>query len=156
MYKRQIADRLANARIGEDFAPRVKDPALYAGNIGVGEFEALDAAVLEGGEIVSRRPDAGDVLLALGERGRLESFKGHLTVAKIFEPDDIEIGEADIDRKILGPIVGGALIGDKAPLLEREMCIRDSGSSSTISLGASTMARAIEMRWRWPPENSCG
>ena len=30
------------------------------------------------------------------------------------------------------------------------------GSSSTTNFGSSTMARAIAMRWRWPPENSCG
>ena len=30
------------------------------------------------------------------------------------------------------------------------------GSSNTMNLGRSTMARAMEMRWRWPPENSCG
>src|SRR5262249_52440535 len=32
----------------------------------------------------------------------------------------------------------------------------DTGSSSTMTLGASDSARAIAMRWRWPPENSCG
>ena len=30
------------------------------------------------------------------------------------------------------------------------------GSSSTMKVGSSTIARAIAMRWRWPPENSCG
>ena len=30
------------------------------------------------------------------------------------------------------------------------------GSSSTSTSGRSTTARAIAMRWRWPPENSCG
>ena len=30
------------------------------------------------------------------------------------------------------------------------------GSSSMTNFGSSTMARAIAMRWRWPPENSCG
>ena len=29
-------------------------------------------------------------------------------------------------------------------------------SSATISFGASASARAMQMRWRWPPENSCG
>ena len=31
-----------------------------------------------------------------------------------------------------------------------------TGSSQTISLGRSAMARAMPMRWRWPPENSFG
>ena len=26
----------------------------------------------------------------------------------------------------------------------------------TISFGCSASARAMPMRWRWPPENSCG
>ena len=30
------------------------------------------------------------------------------------------------------------------------------GSSRTTSRGCRIIARAIAMRWRWPPENSCG
>ena len=30
------------------------------------------------------------------------------------------------------------------------------GSSSTITFGFRIIARAMAMRWRWPPENSCG
>jgi hypothetical protein len=33
---------------------------------------------------------------------------------------------------------------------------RLTGSSATISRGCVTSARAMAMRWRWPPENSCG
>ena len=32
----------------------------------------------------------------------------------------------------------------------------DTGSSSTMSFGSTASARATPMRWRWPPENSCG
>ena len=32
----------------------------------------------------------------------------------------------------------------------------DTGSSSTISFGSSASARAMPMRWRWPPEKCCG
>ena len=32
----------------------------------------------------------------------------------------------------------------------------DTGSSATTSFGRVTSARAMAMRWRWPPENSCG
>ena len=32
----------------------------------------------------------------------------------------------------------------------------DTGSSSRISCGSTASARAIPIRWRWPPENSCG
>ena len=32
----------------------------------------------------------------------------------------------------------------------------ETGSSAMISFGLSASARAIPIRWRWPPENSCG
>ena len=32
----------------------------------------------------------------------------------------------------------------------------DTASSQTISSGSAASARAMPMRWRWPPENSCG
>ena len=32
----------------------------------------------------------------------------------------------------------------------------ETGSSATISLGSSAIARATPMRCRWPPENSWG
>ena len=32
----------------------------------------------------------------------------------------------------------------------------DTGSSQISSLGFKTKARAMPMRWHWPPENSCG
>ena len=32
----------------------------------------------------------------------------------------------------------------------------ETGSSSMISFGSRASARAIPIRWRWPPENSCG
>ena len=30
----------------------------------------------------------------------------------------------------------------------------ETGSSATMNSGASASARAMPMRWRWPPENS--
>ena len=30
------------------------------------------------------------------------------------------------------------------------------GSSQTMNFGFSASARAMPIRWRWPPENSCG
>ena len=32
----------------------------------------------------------------------------------------------------------------------------ETGSSATSTFGCSVSARAMPMRWRWPPENSCG
>ncbi len=31
-----------------------------------------------------------------------------------------------------------------------------TASSQTMKSGLSAIARAMPMRWRWPPENSCG
>ena len=32
----------------------------------------------------------------------------------------------------------------------------ETGSSATMKSGSTASARAMPMRWRWPPENSCG
>jgi hypothetical protein len=32
----------------------------------------------------------------------------------------------------------------------------DSASSAMMRRGFDDSARAMQMRWRWPPENSCG
>ncbi|CFW37311.1 Protein of uncharacterised function (DUF1602) [Bordetella pertussis] len=32
----------------------------------------------------------------------------------------------------------------------------DTDSSAITTLGSRASARAMQMRWRWPPENSCG
>ena len=34
--------------------------------------------------------------------------------------------------------------------------VGETGSSATISFGFSASVLATPMRWRWPPENSCG
>ena len=51
-------------------------------------------------------------------------------------------------------------LSDKITVLRDGRHIRtdraDVGSSSTRISGSSTTARAMAMRWRWPPENSCG
>jgi hypothetical protein len=36
------------------------------------------------------------------------------------------------------------------------MSSAEVGSSSTTSFGRRIIARAMAMRWRCPPENSCG
>jgi hypothetical protein len=66
----------------------------------------------------------------------------------------------------LAQIVADEHVGEVAPLLQvaqqvddlrlHDMSSAEVGSSSTTNFGSSTMARAIAMRWRWPPENSCG
>ena len=60
----RVAQRLADARILELVAAGVDEPALRARRRLIGQRLALDAAVLDGGEIVARRPDPRGEFLA--------------------------------------------------------------------------------------------
>jgi hypothetical protein len=63
-------------------------------------------------------------------------------------------------------IVGNEHVGEVALALQFAQQIDHMGLEQhveragrlvhTTKFGSSTAARAIEMRWRWPPENSCG
>ena len=64
-------------------------------------------------------------------------------------------------RMSVGEIVGEGLevhgIGtpvERAKMIDEALA--EVGSSSTMKRGFRTRARAMAMRWRWPPENSCG
>ena len=72
-------------------APRIDEPALRARRRIVGNHAALDAAVLEGGEIVARRPDARGELLAEQIAAGGEAFEADLAVAVVFVAHDVEI-----------------------------------------------------------------
>ena len=61
---------------------------------------------------------------------------------------DEEIGQVEA-----GP-AGRASGSGSAPAPTRRA--RDVGSSHTMNSGLDDSARAMQMRWRWPPENSCG
>src|SRR5438477_1839214 len=113
-----VDERLAHALVLELVAARVDEPALRARGRLVGNDVALDAAVLERGEIVARRPDARGVLLAEEIILRGEAFVGDVAVAVIFEANIVEIVLADADRQLLAPPVLHALVIDEAPRLE--------------------------------------
>ena len=52
------------------------------------------------------------------DRARLERLEADRALAEIIVADQVEIVLADIDGQVLAPIVGDALIGDVAALLE--------------------------------------
>ncbi len=69
------------------------------------------------------------------------------------ELDDIEV-VADEEH---GHAEAGAEVLQQVQHLRLHRDVeRGDGSSATISSGSTASARAMPMRWRWPPENSCG
>ena len=59
---------------------------------------------------------------------------------------DEQVGDAELALQLLSRLTICAWIDTSSA---------DTGSSHTISSGDAS-ARAMPMRWRWPPENSCG
>jgi hypothetical protein len=63
-------------------------------------------------------------------------------------------------------VVGDEQVGDAQFFLQlfsrlricacTETSSAEVGSSQISSSGCTASARAMAMRWRWPPENSCG
>ena len=113
-----VDQRLAQAAILEFLAPHIHEPALRAGRRVVGQHVALDAAVLEGGKIVARRPGARGELLAEQIVLGGEAFEADLAVAVIFEAHDVEIVLPARHRQIGAPPVLHPLEFDEMPDLE--------------------------------------
>ena len=47
-------------------------------------------------------------------------------------------------------------VAEDPATLDMEESSAETGSSQMISFGLRISARAMPMRWHWPPENSCG
>jgi hypothetical protein len=60
---------------------------------------------------------------------------------------DEEVGEVELLLEVLQQVDDLRLDGDVEG---------GEGSSQTMKSGSTASALAIPMRWRWPPENSCG
>ena len=99
-------------------APRIDEPALRAGRRVVGNHVALDAAVLEGGKIVARRPGARGELLAEQIILGGEAVEADLAVAVIFVAHDVEIVLPARHRQIGAPPVLHPLEFDEMPGIE--------------------------------------
>src|SRR5664280_2288390 len=79
---------------------------------------ALDAAVLEGGKIVARRPGARGELLAEQIAPGGEAFEADLAVAVVFETHHVEIVLPARHRQISAPPIFDALEFYEMPGLE--------------------------------------
>jgi predicted exporter len=102
-----------------------------------------------------------NALLALRNRERAARMERFDDLAQIHDRDavgdvlddgevvgDEEVGQAELALQVLSRLMTCAWI---------ETSSAETGSSQTMSFGAaSASARAMPMRWRWPPENSCG
>src|SRR5579859_822387 len=82
---------LANAGISKLVAAGIDEPALRAGRRLVGQGLALDAAVLDGGKIVSRRPYPRGELLAIEVAPCGKSLERHVAIPVEFVAHNIEI-----------------------------------------------------------------
>ena len=95
--------------------PRVDEPALRARRRVVGDHVALDAAVLDRGEVVARRPDARGELLAEQIALGGEALEADLAVAIIFVAHGVEV------------VLAARRPADRRPTSSRRACIRCSG-----------------------------
>ena len=93
------------ARLSNCLRRSIDEPALRAGGRIVRQHGALDAAVLEGGKIVARRPGARGELLAEQIAFGGEAFEAHVAIAVIFEAHRVEIVLPARDRQPGAPPV---------------------------------------------------
>ncbi len=99
----RVGEGLPDSNVLELRAPGVDHPGLHAGGPLVRDALALDAAILDRGEVVARRPDARRELLA--ERVALggETFEGGVAVAVVVIPQHVEIELTAGDRQVGAP-----------------------------------------------------
>ncbi len=105
-------ERLAHALVLELLAPRVDEEALGSGGALVGQRQADEAAFLDGGNVVARRPVERGELLAEIEGAGLQAFELQRAVAVVLVAQLVEIEAAAIDGQVLAPVIGAALVGD--------------------------------------------
>src|SRR5262245_65734663 len=113
-----VVERLAQPRILELLAPGVEEPALPTRRPLVRNDVVLDAAVLDGGEIIACSPDARSELLVEQVTLALESFERDLAIAIELPTQHIEVVLPARDRQVCTPPVLQPVILDEAPGLE--------------------------------------
>src|SRR5262249_29827071 len=113
-----VVQSLAKPRVGELLPPRIEEPALRTRGRLVGDQFLLHAAVANGGEVVTGRPDARDELLAEQEVLCFKTFESDIAVAIELVAHRIEIMLADAHRQGGAPPAGNTLILDVAAHFE--------------------------------------
>ena len=99
----RLDQRLAHPRVLEFLAAGIDEPALRAGRRFVGQDFALDAAVLDGREIVARRPDPRGEFLAEQVVLSGKALERDIAIAVEFVTHGVEIIAAARDRKVGAP-----------------------------------------------------
>src|SRR5262249_50806060 len=110
----RVDQRLAHAGIAELDAAQIDEPALRARGRVVGQLLAPDAAVLERGKVVARRPDARRQLLAIKIALAGKTLEGDVAIAIIFVAHGVEVEAAAADRQVGAPPILDAIILDVA------------------------------------------
>src|SRR4029079_15024694 len=96
-------------------AAQIENEALHRLRALDRDLLAPNEAFTHRAEIVSRRPVLRARLLPVIEIPGLQALKGDSLVAVIVEPNLVVVPLASVHGEVLAPIVGDALIGDRAP-----------------------------------------
>src|SRR6266849_855449 len=110
--------RFTHARILELVATGIHEPALRTRRRLIGQHLALDAAILDGREVVARRPYPRGKFFAVQVALSAKSLEGDIAVAVEFVTNGIEIINAAADRQIGTPPVLDPIVFDIAVGLE--------------------------------------
>jgi hypothetical protein len=108
-------ERLAHAAVLKLRPAQIEDEALHWLRALDRDLLAPDEALAHCREIVGRRPVLGAGFLPVIEIAGLEALEGHRLIPIIVESHLVVVPLASGDRQVLAPIVGDALIGDRAP-----------------------------------------
>ena len=114
----RLDQRFTDARILEFLAAGIDEPALRARRRFIGQYLALDAAILDGRKIIARRPHPGGEFLAVEIVLSGKSLERDVAVAVELVAHRVEIIAAAVDRQIGGPPILDALEFDVAIDLE--------------------------------------
>src|SRR5258705_3554989 len=113
-----LDQRFTDARIPEFLAAGIDEPALRPRRRFIGQYLALDAAILDGWKIIARRPHPGGEFLAVKVVLSGKSLERDVAVAVELVAHVVEIIRAAVDRQIGGPPIPDALEFDVAIDLE--------------------------------------
>ncbi len=107
-------DGLPHAAVLHHVPAKVEDDSRRAGRGAIGQFRLDDLAVVHAGKIVAARPFLAVSLAAECIFAGLEGFEGSGVITKVFDPYPVKVVAPDVERQILAPVVGIALVDHAA------------------------------------------